>query len=122
MRNHGHAKSHATTTELMKKANALSPKIAFVFTTEHYYARHTPNENRDKPRQGVVANTLNAFGNGAVGFINWLDRCLALHIAQPQALAQRPYCLVQPALIESQPVQIRAGAAQYEGAPESTRC
>jgi hypothetical protein len=46
VRNHGHAKSHATTTELMKKANALSPKIAFVFTTEHYYARHTPNENK----------------------------------------------------------------------------
>ena len=43
-RNHGHAKSHATTTELMKKANALSPKIAFVFTTDHYYARHKPNE------------------------------------------------------------------------------
>jgi hypothetical protein len=23
--------------------------------------------------QGVVANTLNAFRNGAVGFIDWLD-------------------------------------------------
>jgi len=44
VRNHGHAKSHATTTELTKKANALSPKIAFVFTTDHYYARHKPNE------------------------------------------------------------------------------
>jgi hypothetical protein len=28
---------------------------------------------RDKPRQGVVANTLNLFRNGAVGFIDWLD-------------------------------------------------
>jgi hypothetical protein len=26
-----------------------------------------------KPRQGVVANTLNFFRNGAVGFIDWLD-------------------------------------------------
>ena len=25
--------------------------------------------DRDKPRQGVVANTLNLFRNGAVGFI-----------------------------------------------------
>src|SRR6266404_6523263 len=27
---------------------------------------------RDKPRQGVVANTLNLFRKGAVGFIDWL--------------------------------------------------
>jgi len=39
VRNHGHAKSHATTTELMKKANALSPKIALVFMADRYYAR-----------------------------------------------------------------------------------
>src|SRR5206468_7663952 len=26
-----------------------------------------------KPRQGVVANTLRLFRNGAVGFIDWLD-------------------------------------------------
>ena len=26
-----------------------------------------------KQRQGVVANTLNLFRNGAVGFIDWLD-------------------------------------------------
>src|SRR5262249_13100986 len=26
---------------------------------------------RDKPRQGVAANTLNAFQGGAVGFIEW---------------------------------------------------
>jgi hypothetical protein len=44
VRNHGHAKSHATTTELMKKANALNPKIAFVFTTDYYYGRHKPTE------------------------------------------------------------------------------
>ena len=29
--------------------------------------------DRDKPRQGVVAITLNLFQNGAVGFIDWLD-------------------------------------------------
>jgi hypothetical protein len=35
---------------------------------------HRPNEReRDKPRQGVVANTLKLFRNGAVGFIDWLD-------------------------------------------------
>src|SRR6266700_3792779 len=30
---------------------------------------------RDKPRQGVVASTLNLFRNGAIGFIDWLGRC-----------------------------------------------
>lgn len=38
-RNHGHAKSHATTTELMKKANALSPKIAFVFMGHRFLSK-----------------------------------------------------------------------------------
>ena len=28
---------------------------------------------RDKAWQGVVANKLNSFRNGAVGFIDWLD-------------------------------------------------
>ena len=27
--------------------------------------------------QGVVANTLRLYGNGAVGFIDWLGRCLS---------------------------------------------
>jgi hypothetical protein len=27
--------------------------------------------DRDKPRQGVVANTLNLFRNGAAGFLDW---------------------------------------------------
>src|SRR4030095_9139033 len=31
---------------------------------------------RDKPRQGVVANTLKLYRNGAVGFIDWLDDCI----------------------------------------------
>src|SRR5438309_9131291 len=30
-----------------------------------------------KPRQGVVANTLRLFRNGAVGFIDWLKRVCA---------------------------------------------
>jgi len=30
-----------------------------------------PNE-KDKPRQSVVANTVNSFRNGATGFIDWL--------------------------------------------------
>ena len=29
--------------------------------------------------QGVVANTLNSFRNGAVGFIDWLDLREPLH-------------------------------------------
>src|SRR5438552_11833463 len=29
--------------------------------------------DRDKPRQGVVANTLKLYRQGAVGFIDWLD-------------------------------------------------
>jgi hypothetical protein len=34
--------------------------------------RLTPNEKENKPRQGVVANTLKPFRGGAVGFIAWL--------------------------------------------------
>jgi len=30
------------------------------------------NEKTDKPEQGVVANTMNCFRNGDVGFIEWL--------------------------------------------------
>jgi integrase len=33
-----------------------------------------PDEERDKPRQGIAANTLNLHRNGAVGFIDRLDR------------------------------------------------
>src|SRR6266581_4143469 len=33
----------------------------------------TAQRERDKPRQGVVANTLKLHRNGAVGFIDWLD-------------------------------------------------
>jgi hypothetical protein len=32
-----------------------------------------PKGDGDKPQQGAVANTLNSFRNGAVGFIDWLD-------------------------------------------------
>jgi hypothetical protein len=44
-------------------------------------SRHTSNcacfaqRERDKPRQGVVANTPKSHRNGAVGFIDWLDGC-----------------------------------------------
>jgi hypothetical protein len=40
---------------------------------------------RDKPRQGVVANTPNLHRNGAVGFIDWLDG-VANHEALVQAV------------------------------------
>jgi hypothetical protein len=42
-----------------------SPKGVFVARKHH------------KPRQGGVANTLDLFRNGAVGFIDWLDLCSA---------------------------------------------
>ncbi len=32
---------------------------------------------RDKPRQGAVANTLNLFRQGAVGFIEWLGQTVS---------------------------------------------
>jgi hypothetical protein len=34
---------------------------------------HAGSARNDKPRQGVVANTLDSYRNGAVGFIDWLD-------------------------------------------------
>ena len=34
--------------------------------------------NRDEV-EGVVANTLNTFRNGAVGFIDWLDAFIRTH-------------------------------------------
>ena len=36
---------------------------------------------RDKAWQGVVANKLNSFRNGAVGFIDWLDGSFGIHQA-----------------------------------------
>jgi hypothetical protein len=38
---------------------------------------------RDKPRQGVVANTLNLFRNGAVGFIEWFDALIFSQYENP---------------------------------------
>jgi hypothetical protein len=47
----------------------------------HEWRRDTEAElERDKPRQGVVANTLELYRNGAVGFIGWLGViALSLH-------------------------------------------
>ena len=46
--------------------------------------------DRDKPRQGVAANTLDLFCNGAVGFIDWLDLrgCVACIFHKVPAVAQ----------------------------------
>jgi len=38
------------------------------------------NEKEISQRQGVVANTLKLCRNGAVGFIDWLDRIMMTHI------------------------------------------
>ena len=44
------------------------------FLTSHTSKRVcSAQRERDKPRQGVVANTLKFFRDGAVGFIDWLD-------------------------------------------------
>ena len=44
------------------------------FLTGHTSKRVcSAQRERDKPRQGVVANMLNLFLNGGVGFIDWLD-------------------------------------------------
>ena len=42
-----------------------------------YSASLAAQRERDKPRKGVVANTLNVFRNGAVGFINWLSEFIS---------------------------------------------
>jgi hypothetical protein len=39
---------------------------------------------RDKSRQGVLANTLEAFCNEAVGFIDWLGLVLAMRTPHGQ--------------------------------------
>ena len=43
---------------------------------------------RDKPRQGAVAITLNLFRNGAVGFIDWLGLGLPLQQIIVKAICQ----------------------------------
>ena len=44
------------------------------FLTGHTSKRVcSAQRDRDKPRQGVVAISLNSFRQGAVGFIGWLD-------------------------------------------------
>ena len=41
------------------------------------------------PQQGVMANTLNLYRNGAVGFIDWLD---GLRGIIPDDLSENPIC------------------------------
>jgi len=42
----------------------------------------SPNEKETSHEQGVVANTLKSFRNGAVRFIDWLERvCMSLNNA-----------------------------------------
>ena len=45
----------------------LTPDFFYPLTNPQPYQRE-----RDKPRQGVVANMLSLFRGGAVGFIDWL--------------------------------------------------
>jgi hypothetical protein len=47
-------------------------------------SKTVPSVSGDKPRQGVVANTLAVIRSGAVGFIDWLDglQLLAHYLAR----------------------------------------
>ncbi len=50
---------------------------------------------RDKPRQGVVANTLRLYPNGAVGFIDWLDLFdVELEIAKRSVIEPELECVL----------------------------
>jgi len=51
----------------LQPANTVSPQTATERMRTSIYL------DRDKPRQGAAANTLELFRNGAVGFIEWLD-------------------------------------------------
>src|SRR5262249_25489266 len=83
--------TQSTNSRSMSKCSYVSPKMtprAFavppgtetltmsprVISEPSWYlmVRDETQRERDKPRQGVVANTLNLFRNGAVDFIVWL--------------------------------------------------
>jgi hypothetical protein len=58
------------------------PRLAFNNNTAGVRDRKDADRTREAGHlneiQGVVANTLNLFRNGAVGFIDWLGRMCAL--------------------------------------------
>src|SRR6266436_2057994 len=54
---------------MIRAMQTLAPHHFCLLTNPQPYQRE-----RDKPRQGVVASTLDSFRGGAVGFIDWLDR------------------------------------------------
>src|SRR5436190_8319229 len=54
-------------TYLLRAMQTLTPDPFCPLTDPQPYQR-----DRDKPRQGGVANTLKLLRNGAVGFIDWL--------------------------------------------------
>ncbi len=63
------------------------PRLALDNFTAGVREREDANRSREAGRldeiQGVVANTLNLYRNGAVGFIDWLDlRSCVSHVNQ----------------------------------------
>ena len=58
------------------------PRVALNNITAGVREREDANRTREAGHldeiQGVVANTLNSFRNGAVGFIDWLGRLKSL--------------------------------------------
>src|SRR5215468_7573286 len=58
---------NASSTPTISSVNATCKQPDFWRSCSVTYRK------RDKPRQGVVASTLNAFRGGALDFIDWLD-------------------------------------------------
>src|SRR5213082_3570172 len=69
------------------------PQLALNNITAGVREREDANRTREAGHldeiQGVVANTLKLFPDGAVGFIDWLDAALELRARRGRRLAPR---------------------------------
>src|SRR5216110_2082739 len=76
------------------------PQLALNNITAGVRERQDANRTREAGHldeiQGVVANRLNLFGNGTVGFIDWLGYVLqsdhGIGAVTGAAVSQLPYC------------------------------
>jgi hypothetical protein len=81
MTNRREPNSPRLTRRLKPAANDPNLRTMQVIVPHNFCPLTNPQpyqRDRDKPRQGVVTNTLNSFRNGAVGFIEWLDVSLRI--------------------------------------------
>src|SRR6266550_5324655 len=67
-----------------KPRQSLNNNTAGVREREH--ANRTREAGNRDEVEGVVANTLNLFRNGAVGFIDWLDLLMRLKLVWVMSL------------------------------------